>query len=210
MPNTLTARYVSSVRLGLLAAFIPNSLGMAASPGQALNPAPKIKMETIGKIERPPGESSRTLESDKFAYADKRIGQAKAEESARSKSDQKGAAPDAALVKQFQQLSDEYKVIKLKTAKYPPLKSSAPPELKQAQAEMSANMAAAEDLLKGRTNGSKAAVESQLQDVEKAVKRLKDILEKIKVLDKKIADLQGKFMGSISADQPTSTPHRKP
>jgi hypothetical protein len=57
MLNTLTARYISSVGVGLLAAFIPTSLGVAASTGQTLNPTRMIKMETIEKIERPPSES---------------------------------------------------------------------------------------------------------------------------------------------------------
>jgi hypothetical protein len=183
MPNTLTARYISSVGVGLLAAFIPTSLGVAASTGQTLNPARTIKMEAIEKIERPPGES---------------------------KSDPKGATPDAALVKQLQQLSDEYKAIKLKTAKYPPLKSSAPPELKQARNEMSVNMAAAEGLLKGRTNNPNAALESKIQELEKAIKRLTDIMKKIEELDKKIADLQAVFMETISRDPSASTPRRKP
>jgi hypothetical protein len=152
----------------------------------------------------------RTPKSNKLDNADKRAEPAKIQGSAGSKSDQNGAAPDAALVKQLQQLSDEYKAIKLKTAKYAPLSSSAPPELKQARAEMSVNMAAAQGLLKGRTNKPDAALESKIQEMDKAIKRLTDILKKIEGLDKKIADLQAAFMATVNQDPSPSTPRRKP
>jgi hypothetical protein len=46
--------------------------------------------------------------------------------------------------------------------------------------------------------------------MDKAIKRLTDILKKIEGLDKKIADLQAAFMATVNQDPSPSTPRRKP
>jgi len=115
----------------------------------------------------------------------------------------------ADLVKQFQRLNDEYNAIKLKTAKYAPLTSAAPAELKKARAEMSADMLAAESLLKESKNELDSDPASKIPEIDKKLEQLKEMLKKLEETDKKIAALLPGLIEEIGSDR-NPPPRRKP
>jgi septal ring factor EnvC (AmiA/AmiB activator) len=120
-----------------------------------------------------------------------------------------GTVAKAELIKQHQQLSDEYNAIKLKTAKYAASTAAASAELKKAQAEMSADMLAAESLLKESKNELDSDPASKIPAIQKKLEQLKAMLKELEEIDKKIAALLPGLVEEVGSD-PTPPSRRKP
>ena len=126
-----------------------------------------------------------------------------------------GAAPAAVnkaqFIKQFQQLGGEYSALKLKTAKYTPLQPSASHELKQARSDVSTSMAAAESLLNAGRNklDSTGDQETEIVKIQEAIKQIKEQLQKLEGLTKKLSDTGQALMAQVGSDAGSEKPPRR-